>query len=82
MSKEIFTVYLDNQAALKTLSNAYHEQLLVTSTQNLIKRVKKRVAFKWVEAYVGTEGNEEADRASKEEITLPKTSVGTLLELC
>jgi ribonuclease HI len=61
-------IYSDSQAALLALNNPYIKSKTVLECANILDCLGSRVkvSLYWVRAHVGTEGNEEADRAANE----------------
>ena len=69
-----FTIFCDSRSVLESLSifNPIHPLVLkILEWLYLLKRRGRSISFCWVPAHVGINGNEEADRLSKEAASLP-----------
>ena len=71
-----FVVFSDSKSSLQALQNLWSNHPLVCRVLNLhslLCRLNKNIVFCWLPSHVGIRGNEAADRAAKEALTLPVT---------
>ncbi len=71
-----YVVFSDSKSSLQALQNLWSNHPLVRRVldlHSLLCRLNKNVVFCWLPSHVGIRGNEAADRAAKEALTLPVT---------
>lgn len=64
-----------SQVTLKAISNPYYSLQLVTDTKLLLLKLNIKVRLQFVKVHIGTEGNETANKATKEAINLPTKDI-------
>jgi ribonuclease HI len=63
------TVHTDSMTTLKSLNNMYKHTFLTEEIRRKVQEMGSRgwtTRFRWTKAYVGTTGNELADKLAKE----------------
>ncbi|XP_015913787.2 uncharacterized protein [Parasteatoda tepidariorum] len=70
------TIFTDSLSSLHALADPTHENIIVNEIK---QNWNKDIILNWIKAHVGHDGNEEADRAAKDAITLDHTEQTTWL---